>query len=125
MGTDPIPGGRGRRGDAALLATRGYHLGAQLLRCRTLTFRGRSTAWPKMKALAEFAKEALELPAGKRLTLARILLDLSDDREIGDVEDSEAAWDDVIAARIQAVKDGRARASDLEDVIARFEQRPS
>ncbi len=78
-----------------------------------------------MKALAEFAREALELPAGKRLTLARILLDLSDERENGDMGDSEAAWDEVIAARIQAVKDGRALAADLEEVMARFEQRPS
>lgn len=73
-----------------------------------------------MKALAEFAKEALELPAGKRLTLARILLDLSDERENGDMRDSEAAWDAVIVARMEAVKDGHARASDLEDVMARL-----
>ena len=78
-----------------------------------------------MKALAECARDALELPAGKRLTLARILLDLSDERENGDLGECEAAWDEVIAARIQAVKDGRARASDLEEVMARFERRPS
>ena len=75
-----------------------------------------------MKALAEFAKDALELPAEKRLTLARILLDLSDEQEHESAADSEAAWDEVIVARMEAVKDGSAHASDLEAVIGRLER---
>jgi len=75
-----------------------------------------------MKALAEFAKDALELPAEKRLTLARILLDLSDEQDHESAADSEAAWDEVIVARMESVKDGSAHASDLEAVIGRLER---
>lgn len=76
-----------------------------------------------MKALAEFAKDALELPAEKRLTLARILLELSDEETVVSAGDSEAAWEEVIAARMEAVKGGRARASNLDEVMARLERR--
>ncbi len=75
-----------------------------------------------MKALADFAKDALELPAGKRLTLARILLDLSDEQANEDPADFEAVWDEVIVARMEAVKAGRDHASDLEAVMARLER---
>jgi hypothetical protein len=76
-----------------------------------------------MKALAEFAKDALELPAEKRLTLARILLELSDEETDVGAGDSEAAWEEVIASRMEAVKGGSARASDLDEVMARLERR--
>ena len=75
-----------------------------------------------MKALADFAKDALELSAGKRLTLARILLDLSDEQANEDPADFAAVWDEVIVARMEAVKAGRAHASDLEAVMARLER---
>ena len=48
-----------------------------------------------MKAIAELAKDALELPPVQRLTLARILLDLTEDD--GDFSPQvEVAWDEEI-----------------------------
>ena len=76
-----------------------------------------------MKALADFAKDALELPADKRLTLARILLELSDEREHENPAGCDVESDEVIVARMESVRDGRALASDLEEVMARLESR--
>src|SRR6266498_1922719 len=46
-----------------------------------------------MKMLSEITKDALELPAGQRLTLARILLDISEpDQDLS--SEVEAAWDE-------------------------------
>ena len=48
-----------------------------------------------MKAISEVAKDALELPPVQRLTLARILLDLTEDG--GDFSSQvEVAWDEEI-----------------------------
>ena len=49
----------------------------------------------RMKAISELAKDALELAPVQRLTLARILLDLTEDD--GDFSPQvEAAWDEEI-----------------------------
>ena len=75
-----------------------------------------------MKALSEVAKDALELPPVQRLTLARILLDLSD--ESGDFSpETEAAWETEICQRMEDVKNGRARSSGFDQVFARLDQR--
>ena len=59
----------------------------------------------RMRMLSELAKDALELPALQRMTLARILLDLTE--EDGDYSPQvEDAWDDEIGRRLQAVRAG-------------------
>jgi len=75
-----------------------------------------------MKAIAELAKDALELPPKQRLTLARILLELSDENQ--DLSpDVDAAWEQEICRRMDEVKDGRARSDGFDDVFARLDQR--
>ena len=74
-----------------------------------------------MKPISELAKEALELPPPQRLTLARILLDLSD--ETWDFSpDADAAWEQEICSRMEEVKAGRARSSDFRDVFDRLDK---
>jgi putative addiction module component (TIGR02574 family) len=75
-----------------------------------------------MKAISELAKEALELPPSQRLTLARILLELSDE-DPGLSPDVEAAWEEEICRRMVEVKAGRARSSGFEDVFERLDRR--
>ena len=75
-----------------------------------------------MKAIAELAKDALELPPVQRLALARILLDLSDDS--GDFSpEVEAALEAEICRRMEEVKNGCARSSGFDEVFARLDQR--
>jgi hypothetical protein len=70
-----------------------------------------------MKAIAELAKDALELPASQRLQLARILIDVSEaDQDFS--PEAETAWEDEIRARIEAVKSGTARSRLAADVFA-------
>ena len=75
-----------------------------------------------MKAISEVAKDALELPPVQRLTLARILLDLSDASEDFS-PDIEAAWETEICLRMEEVKAGRARSDSFDNVFARLDQR--
>ena len=75
-----------------------------------------------MKVLAEIAKDALELPPAQRFTLARILLDLSEEEQ----EFSpgvDAAWDEEICRRMKAVQDATASASSVEEVFADLDRR--
>ena len=75
-----------------------------------------------MKALADIAKEALELPPVQRLTLARVLLDLTeDDRDYS--PEAEAAWEEEICSRIEAVKAGTARSRPFDEVFADLDRR--
>jgi hypothetical protein len=69
-----------------------------------------------MKTLADIAKDALELSSVQRLTLARILLDLSEDRREFS-PDAEAAWEEEICRRIEAVKAGTARSRTFDEVF--------
>jgi putative addiction module component (TIGR02574 family) len=75
-----------------------------------------------MKAISELAKDALELPPVQRLTLARILLDLSEDD--GDFSpEAEAAWEEEIQSRIRAVEDGSAKGIPYEQVMREAQDR--
>ncbi len=75
-----------------------------------------------MKALAEIAKDALELPPVQRLTLARVLLDLTeDDRDFS--PEAEAAWEEEICCRMEAVKTGMARSRPFDEVFADLDRR--
>jgi hypothetical protein len=75
-----------------------------------------------MKAIAELTKDCLELPSSQRLKLARILLDVSEsDRDYS--PETEAAWEEEIRARIEAVKSGAAQSRSHADVFADLDQR--
>ena len=75
-----------------------------------------------MKMLADIAKDAMELPPVQRLTLARILLDLS--TESCDFSpDAEAAWEAEICSRMEAVKAGTARSRSFDEVFADLDRR--
>ena len=75
-----------------------------------------------MKAISELAKDALELPPVQRLTLARILLDLSEGNQDFSPE-VDAAWEKEICRRMDEVKAGRARSAGFADVFGRLDQR--
>jgi Putative addiction module component len=75
-----------------------------------------------MKAISELAKDALELPPVQRLTLARILLDLTE--EDGDFSPQvEAAWEEEIGRRMKAVRAGTARSRSFDQVFADLDRR--
>ncbi len=72
--------------------------------------------------IADIAKDALELPPGQRLTLARILLDLSEpDQDFS--PEVEAAWEEEIARRMDAVKAGNAHSENFDRVFAELDRR--
>ena len=75
-----------------------------------------------MKAIADIARDCLELPASQRLKLARILLDVSES-DLDFSPEVEAAWDEEIAARLEAVKNGTAQSRPLGEVFAELDQR--
>jgi hypothetical protein len=69
-----------------------------------------------MKLLAEITKDCLDLPSAQRLKLARILIEVSE--PAGDFSlDTESAWEEEIAARIEAVKNGSARSRQASDLF--------
>jgi hypothetical protein len=75
-----------------------------------------------MKAISELvAKDALELPPVQRLTLARILLDLSDEHQDFSPE-VEAACEKEICRRMEEVKTGRARSAGFDEMFARLDR---
>lgn len=75
-----------------------------------------------MKAISELAKDALELPTSQRLTLARILLDLSENNDDFSPE-AEAAWEEEIQNRIRAIEDGSAKGVPYEQVMREAQDR--
>lgn len=75
-----------------------------------------------MNAILSIAKEALELSPCQRLTLARILLDLSEENQEFS-PDVEKAWDIEISRRLSAVMSGEAVSSSFEEVFSRLEER--
>ena len=76
----------------------------------------------RMKVLSKLAKEALELPPVQRLTLARILLDLTE--ADGDFSPQvEAAWDEENCRRMKAVRAGTARSRSFDQVFADLDRR--
>ena len=75
-----------------------------------------------MKTLSDIAKDALELPPSQRLLLARILLDVSEpDRDFS--PEVEAAWEEEIGRRIEAVKAGSAQSKSFDQVFAEIDRR--
>jgi len=76
----------------------------------------------RIKTLSDVAKDALELPAGQRLTLARILLDLSEPDQDFSAE-AEAAWEQEIVRRMEAVKAGTAQSKSFDRVFAELDSR--
>lgn len=75
-----------------------------------------------MKAIAEFAKEAMELPPVQRLTLARLLIESSEGNRDFSPE-AEAAWDAEIGRRVEAVKAGAAQSRTASEVFADLDRR--
>jgi hypothetical protein len=63
--------------------------------------------------MKEITKEAIGLPKQQRLALAKLLLDLDQPHNAGDVE---SAWDKEIRARVRAVDEGRAVGVPYEDI---------
>ena len=75
-----------------------------------------------MKMLSEIAKAALDLPPVQRFTLARILLDLTEEEQEFSPE-IQAAWEDEICRRMEAVKGGTAQARNFDEVFAELDRR--
>jgi hypothetical protein len=75
-----------------------------------------------MKVLSDFAKEALDLAPAQRRTLARILLDLSEDDQDFSPE-VETAWEEGICRRMKSVTTGTARSRTYEEVFADLDRR--
>jgi len=75
-----------------------------------------------MKALVDVTKDALELPSIQRFTLARILLDVS---EQGDGYDPtvEESWDQEICRRIDSIHDGSAKYKSSTEVFEDLDRR--
>ena len=63
--------------------------------------------------MKEITKEAVGLPKQQRLALAKLLLDLDQPGNAGDVE---IAWDKEIRARVRAVDEGHAVSVPYEDI---------
>ena len=74
------------------------------------------------KTLTEVTRDALELPAGERLKLARIMLDLSEG-EIEPLDEVQAAWDKEIEQRVQELRSGQVKGVPLEEVKRKIETR--
>ena len=74
-----------------------------------------------MKLISEITRDCLELPSAQRLKLARILIDVSEPGQDFSPE-VEAGWEEEIGARVEAVKNGSAKARPMADVFARFDQ---
>lgn len=75
-----------------------------------------------MKAIAELTKDCLELPSSQRYKLARILLEVSElDRDCS--PETEAAWEEEIRARMEAVKSSKARSRAGAEVFADLDRR--
>jgi hypothetical protein len=71
-------------------------------------------------SLEELAREALRLPHQQRLALADLLLTLEDPAADPEVD---AAWEEEIRARIQAVDEGKAVGIPYEEVMREAERR--
>jgi len=74
-----------------------------------------------MKMISEITKDCLELSATERLKLARILMDVSESSQDFS-PDAEAAWEDEISARAEAVKTGNARSRPVAEVFVELDQ---
>ena len=75
-----------------------------------------------MKGLSDIARDALDLSPGQRRTLARILLDLSEDDQDFSPE-VESAWEEEISRRMNAVTTGVARSRSVDQVFSDLDKR--
>lgn len=71
------------------------------------------------RAFAELTKEALELAPAQRLELAASLLESTDSRQESEVE---AAWDEEILRRLQAIEEGREIGVSLEEAMQKADR---
>jgi putative addiction module component (TIGR02574 family) len=69
------------------------------------------------KTLTEVTRDAADLPAGERLKLARILLDLSE-AAVDDPDDVQSVWDQEIERRLEDLRSGKVKGVPLEEVKA-------
>jgi hypothetical protein len=76
-----------------------------------------------MKAITDLARDALALPARQRITLARILLDLSETDPEEFSPEAEPLWEEEICRRMKAVEAGTAEARPLQEVFADLDRR--
>ena len=74
------------------------------------------------KVLCEITRDALGLSPAQHRTLARILLDLSEESP-DFLPKLEAVWEDEIVRRLQAVENGTAKARNVEEVFADLDRR--
>jgi hypothetical protein len=72
------------------------------------------------KALAEIAKEAMELPSRQRVALAGLLLKSAD--EMSDA-DAEIAWEVEIRERIATIEEGRVTGIPYDEVMREADRR--
>ncbi len=72
------------------------------------------------KALAEIARDALDLPPHQQIALAEFLLTSA---ETASDPEAEAAWDSEISDRIRAIDTGRITGIAYEDVMRAAEGR--
>ena len=71
------------------------------------------------RSFAEIAEEALTLPQGEQLRLARTLLEKAE--AFGDVG-AEAAWDEEIERRIRKIDSGLAKGRPFAEVLRDIDQ---
>lgn len=76
------------------------------------------------RALAEIARDAVELPPEDRLKLARMLLDVSDIPH-EPLSEVETAWETEISNRIRSIDAGTAQGKLWEEVLANLNARLS
>lgn len=74
------------------------------------------------KALSKITKEALDLSASQRLTLARILIELSDANDDFSPAVDEK-WDLEIDRRLGLVRAGQAQSRPFDEVMADVDRR--
>ena len=74
-----------------------------------------------MSDLFDIAKEALRLDESERLTLARILLELSSAPRDHST-DAATEWEEEIVRRIHAVENGSAETKSFEEVFAQLDR---
>jgi putative addiction module component (TIGR02574 family) len=72
------------------------------------------------KAFEEVKDQALQLSREERLELASLLLDLDQQEANPEIE---AAWEEEIRARVQAVEKGRVKGIPYEEVLERVNRR--
>ena len=73
-----------------------------------------------MKVFSDIAKDALDLPAAQRRTLARILLDLSE-TATESPEQLQTAWEDEISRRLRELRSGAVKGVPLDAVKRKIE----